>query len=196
MNIDLLTILLVTLLPIIASPGPANILYAASASSFGIKKTIPFWLSTNITSLFQTLAIGLGLNLIMQIYPLIIVVLKYIGVLFLLYLAYKFSKLSVNAEKKIEVLTFRDGVIIEILNMKFLLIPSLMFSQFYTPSDGYVKIFILSFTLLLITLTTSMIWMLGGNSLASFVSDGKMQKYQGVFFSLLLFITAIWLGFN
>jgi len=196
LNIDLLTILLVTLLPIIASPGPANILYAASASSFGIKKTIPFWLSTNITSLFQTLAIGLGLNLIMQIYPLIIVVLKYIGVLFLLYLAYKFSKLSVNAEKKIEVLTFRDGVIIEILNMKFLLIPSLMFSQFYTPSDGYVKIFILSFTLLLITLTTSMIWMLGGNSLASFVSDGKMQKYQGVFFSLLLFITAIWLGFN
>ena len=196
MNLDLLTILLVALLPIIASPGPANILYAASASSFGIKKTIPFWLSTNITSLLQTLAIGLGLNLIMQIYPLIVVVLKYIGVLFLLYLAYKFSKLSVNAEKKIEVLTFRDGVIIEILNMKFLLIPSLMFSQFYTPSGGYVKIFILSFTLLLITLTTSMIWMLGGNSLASFVSDGKMQKYQGVFFSLLLFITAIWLGFN
>jgi len=196
LNLDLLTILLVTLLPIIASPGPANILYAASASSFGIKKTIPFWLSTNITSLFQTLAIGLGLNLIMQIYPLIIVVLKYIGVLFLLYLAYKFSKFSVNAEKKIEVLTFKDGVIIEILNMKFLLIPSLMFSQFYTPSDGYVQIFILSFTLLLITLTTSMIWMLGGNSLASFVSDDKMKKYQGALFSLLLFITAIWLGFN
>ena len=196
MNLDLLTILLVTLLPIIASPGPANILYAASASSFGIKKTIPFWLSTNITSLFQTLAIGLGLNLIMQVYPLIIVVLKYIGVLFLLYLAYKFSKFSVNAEKKIEVLTFKDGVIIEILNMKFLLIPSLMFSQFYVPSEGYVQIFILSFTLLLITLTTSMIWMLGGNSLASFVSDDKMQKYQGVLFSLLLFITAIWLGFN
>jgi len=196
MNLDLLTILLVTLFPIIAGPGPANILYAASASSFGIKKTIPFWLSTNITSLFQTLAIGLGLNIIMQAYPLTVVVLKYIGVLFLLYLAYKFSKLSVNAEKKIEVLTFRDGVIIEILNMKFLLIPSLMFSQFYILSDGYEQIFILSFTLLFITLGTSIIWMLGGNTLASFVSDQKMQKYQGAFFSALLFITAIWLGLN
>ena len=196
MNLDLLTILLVTLLPIIASPGPANILYAASASSFGIKKTIPFWLSTNITSLFQTLAIGLGLNIIMQAYPLTVVVLKYIGVLFLLYLAYKFSKLSVNAEKKIEVLTFKDGVVIEILNMKFLLIPSLMFSQFYILSDGYEQIFILSFTLLFITLGTSMIWMLGGNTLASFVSDQQMQKYQGAFFSALLFITAIWLGLN
>ena len=196
MNLDLLTILLVTLLPIIASPGPANILYAASASSFGIKKTIPFWLSTNMTSFFQTLAIGLGLNLIMQLYPMIIVVLKYIGVLFLLYLAYKFSKFSVNADKKIDVLTFKDGFVIEILNMKFLLIPSLMFSQFYTPSDSYEQIFILSFTLLLITLSTSMMWMLGGNALASLVSDDKMQKYQEVFFSLLLFITAIWLGFN
>jgi len=196
LNLDLLTILLVTLLPIIASPGPANILYAASASSFGIKKTIPFWLSTNMTSFFQTLAIGLGLNLIMQLYPMIIVVLKYIGVLFLLYLAYKFSKFSVNADKKIDVLTFKDGFVIEILNMKFLLIPSLMFSQFYTPSDSYEQIFILSFTLLLITLSTSMMWMLGGNALASLVSDDKMQKYQEVFFSLLLFITAIWLGFN
>ncbi len=196
MNLDLLTILLVTLLPIIASPGPANILYAASASSFGIKKTIPFWLSTNMTSFFQTLAIGLGLNLIMQLYPMIIVVLKYIGVLFLLYLAYKFSKFSVNADKKIDVLTFKDGFVIEILNMKFLLIPSLMFSQFYTPSDSYEQIFILSFTLLLITLSTSMMWMLGGNALASLVSDDKMKKYQEIFFSLLLFITAIWLGFN
>ena len=192
----MLLLLLATLLPIIASPGLANILYAASASSFGIKRTIPFWLSTNITSLFQTLAIGFGLNMLMQAYPIVTVFLKYAGVLFLLYLAYRFSKFSVHTDKKIEVLTFKDGVIIESLNMKFLLIPSLMFSQFYIPSDGYEKIFILSFILLVITLTTSMLWILGGNSLASFVSNAKMQKYEGTFFSSLLFITAIWLGFN
>ena len=62
MNIEFVLLWLVTLLPIIISPGPANILYAASGSSFGVKATIPFWLATNITSIFQTLAIGFGLS--------------------------------------------------------------------------------------------------------------------------------------
>jgi len=76
------------------------------------------------------------------------------------------------------------------------MIPSIMFSQFYRPSDGYEQIFILTFVLLAITLTTSMTWILGGNTFASFVSNKKIQKHQGTFFGSLLFITAVWLAIN
>ncbi len=191
-----MAIFLLTLLPIISSPGPANILYAASGSSFGVKKTIPFWLATNITSVFQTLAVGFGLNFIMQTHPEVLLFIRYLGIVFLFYLAYKFFKMSVDTQSSITPLTFKDGVIIEALNAKYLLIPSIMFSQFYNPSEGYAKIVILSFLLLSITLTSSMIWILGGNTLSSFVSDEKMQQYQGIFFGSLLFITAVWLSLN
>jgi len=196
LDLYFLTLLLVTLLLIIPSPGPANILYAVSGSSFGVKKTVPFWLATNITSLFQTLSVGFGLNLVMQTNPEVAIIVKYLGVGFLFYLAYKFFKMSVDAKTSIKPLTFKDGIIIEILNAKYLMIPSIMFSQFYRPSDGYGQIFILSFVLLAITLTTSMTWILGGNTFASFVSDEKRQKHQGTFFGSLLFITAIWLAIN
>ena len=196
MNFEFITIFLLTLLPIISSPGPANILYAASGSSFGVKRTIPFWLATNITSVFQTLFIGFGLNFLMKTNPHIMVIINYTGVLFLVYLAFKFFRMSVSLQKTAKPLTFKDGVIIEALNAKYLLVPSIMFSQFYNPNEGYIQIFVLTFSLLSITLTTSMLWILGGNTLATFVSDDKMQKYQGLFFGSLLLITALWLGIN
>lgn len=196
MNIEFIIVFILTLLPIVGSPGPANILYAASGSSFGIKTTIPFWLATNITSVFQTLMVGFGLNFLMQTNPKILIIIQYLGVGFLIYLAYKFLKMSVDIQSKIKPLTFKDGVVIEAFNAKFLLVPSVMFSQFYTPSDGYIHIFVLTLSLLALTLSSSMLWIVGGNTLSSFVSDEKIQKYQALLFGTLLFITAVWLGFN
>jgi threonine/homoserine/homoserine lactone efflux protein len=194
MNLEFVFLWLVTLLPIVISPGPANILYAASGSTFGVVGTIPFWLATNITSVFQTLAVGFGMNFLLYTYPNIANTIKYMGILFLLYLAFKFFKMSNSLKETVAPLTFKDGVIVEILNVKYLLIPTIMFSQFYTPQDeDYLQIYMLTFALLALTLTTSMIWILGGKSLAVFVSKKNTQKVQGLLFGTLLCITALWL---
>jgi len=194
MNTELIFVWLITLLPIVLSPGPANILYAASGSSFGVKGTVPFWLGTNVTSIFQTLSVGFGLDFIISTYPEILSAIKYIGIIFLLYLAFKFFKMSNTLKTTFTPLTFKDGVIVEILNVKYLLIPTIMFSQFYSPeTGGYVQIFALTFALVLLTLTTSMIWIVGGNSLALFVSDKHRQRAQGTLFGSLLCATALWL---
>lgn len=196
MSNEFILLWLFTLLPIIISPGPANILYAASGSAFGIKKTVPFWLATNLTSVFQTLAVGFGLGSILSVYPNAGIFVKYLGILFLLYLSYKFLNMSVKQSEELKPLSFKDGVIIEILNMKYLLIPTIMFSQFYNPNDGYRQILLLALSLVALTSITSMIWIVGGNMLSSFIKSQKMQKRQSLFFSLLLLTTAIWLSFN
>lgn len=194
MDTELVLLWFITLLPIVISPGPANILYAASGSSFGVKGTVPFWLGTNITSVFQTLAVGFGLDFIISTYPEIISTIKYMGIAFLLYLAFKFFKMSSTLRQTFKPLTFKDGVIVEILNAKYLLIPTIMFSQFYTPeTGGYIQIFALTLALVSLTLTTSMIWIVGGNSLALFVSRENTQKIQGRIFGILLCLTALWL---
>jgi len=194
MNIEFTLLWLATLLPIVISPGPANILYAASGSAFGVRATVPFWLGTNITSIFQTLAVGFGLDFLISSYPEIANTMKYLGIIFLLYLAYKFFMMSNRLNETTSPLSFKDGVIVEVLNIKYLLIPTIMFSQFYTPnSSDYSQIFILTFALLSLTLTTSMIWILGGRSLALFVSKKDTQRIQGLVFGSLLCITAVWL---
>ena len=78
--------------------------------------------------------------------------------------------------------------------MKYLLIPTIMFSQFYSPdSGGYGQILLLTFALLCLTLTTSMIWIIGGSTLASFVLNESRQRVEGIFFGSLLCVTALWL---
>ncbi len=194
MNTEFVFLWLATLLPIVISPGPANILYAASGSSFGVKGTVPFWLATNITSVFQTLAVGFGLNFLISAYPQIADMMKYMGIIFLLYLAFKFFKMSNTLKETLAPLTFKDGVVVEILNIKYLLIPTIMFSQFYHPeTGGYKQILILTFALVSLTLTTSMVWILGGKSLALFVSSKNTQRVQGLLFGSLLCVTALWL---
>ena len=61
--------------------------------------------------------------------------------------------MSNTLKEAVEPLTFRDGVVVEILNAKYLLIPTIMFLQFYTPeTGGYRQIFILTFALVSLTL--------------------------------------------
>nr|WP_320116718.1 LysE family translocator [uncultured Desulfuromonas sp.] len=194
MTFDTFFLWLATLLPLVISPGPANILYAASGSTFGVKGTVPFWLGANMTGMFQSLTVGFCIDYIVSISPRILDGIKYAGVLFLLYLAVKFFKLSCREGHILKPLTFKDGVIVELLNAKFLLVPTIMFSQFYTPGPGSTQRIVgLALALLMLTLSTNMIWIVGGNSLATFVADARHQKTQGLLFGFLLTGTAFWL---
>jgi len=179
MPIETTLLWLATLLPIVISPGPANILYAASGSTFGIRATLPFWLATNIVSVFQALAIGFGLGYLLSNYPHLTLMLKYMGIIFLLYLAFKFFKMSNTVKENIVPLTFKDGIIIQLFNIKFLLVPTIMFSQFFqSETDSYTQIFILTFHLVSLTLATSMVWIMGGKSLAYIASKKKPNKFR------------------
>ena len=84
------------------TPGPNNVVASYSGFNFGITKTIPLILGVTLgfTSLIFFLTIGL-IN-VFKIFPILQNILKYLGTLFLLYLAYKisFSKSSKEEEKK------------------------------------------------------------------------------------------------
>ena len=83
------------------TPGPNNIVASYSGFNFGVKKTIPHILGVALgfTSLVFFLTVGL-IN-VFKLFPLIQVIIKYLGTLFLLYLAYKiaFSKSSTDTKK-------------------------------------------------------------------------------------------------
>ncbi len=181
--------------PLAISPGPANVLFAASGSAFGVRGSIPFWLGTNITCVFQSLAIGFGLGYILSTYPSTIGALKLVGVLFLLYLSYKFFRLTVSKVEEIKPLSFKQGIVVELFNAKYLVIPTIMFTQFYTPgTDGFSQVVLLTASLALLTMTCNMVWVLGGKVLTDIVIDRKAQKIQGAVFGVMLCITAFWLA--
>ena len=86
-------ILSITLFGIVAAftPGPNNFVAFYSGFNFGIKRTLPHIIGVTLGFPFLLLCLALGLINIFKLYPLIQEVLKYLGTLFLIYLAYKIS---------------------------------------------------------------------------------------------------------
>ena len=81
------------------TPGPNNVVASYSGFNFGIKKTIPhiFGVTFGFTSVVFALTIGL-VN-VFKLFPIIQTILKYLGSLFLIYLAYKISFSKPSDEK-------------------------------------------------------------------------------------------------
>jgi threonine/homoserine/homoserine lactone efflux protein len=113
----------------------------------------------------------------------------------LAYLAVRFFRSGVSNEAIAKPLSFKEGVFIELLNAKYLLIPVVMFSQFYSPSeDGVMGLITLTISLPALTMTSNYIWVVGGSFLTSVLAREWVAKYQGFIFGGVLLATAIWLG--
>ncbi len=50
--------------PLVISPGPANVMFAASGAKFGIKKSIPLMIGIDLIFVVQSILIGFGLGTI------------------------------------------------------------------------------------------------------------------------------------
>ena len=84
------------------TPGPNNMMVAASSVNFGFKKTIPHMLGIAFGFSFMFIAAGLGFGKIFEIFPLLYDILKIIGFIYLLYLAWKIAQFKASAEHNIE----------------------------------------------------------------------------------------------
>ncbi|MES2563077.1 MAG: LysE family translocator [Pseudomonadota bacterium] len=70
------------------TPGPNNIMLLASGVNFGFRATIPHILGISTGFLFMVIAVGLGLTEVFARYPLSYIAMRWIGVVYLLYLAW------------------------------------------------------------------------------------------------------------
>lgn len=183
------------LAPLSFSPGPANVLFAASGGAFGFRRTLPFLLGTNLVCVIQTALVGYGLAAIVTESQTVQTVLRWMGVLVLLYLALRFFRSKAEHGQVPGPLGFKEGVLVELFNAKFLLIPVMMFSLFYHPEkSGVWTVPALTAALVAMTLTANLAWVAGGRAAVAALEQGWFARHQGKFFGTVLLLTALWLA--
>lgn len=74
------------------TPGPNNIMLLSSGLTFGYKKTLPHIVGVVLGFPFMTVCVGMGLGKFFQQYSALFLALKYVGILYLLWLAWHISK--------------------------------------------------------------------------------------------------------
>ena len=175
------------------TPGPNNVVASYSGFNFGITKTIPLILGVTLgfTSLIFFLTIGL-IN-VFKIFPILQNILKYLGTLFLTYLAYKisFSKSSREEEKKNPV-TFFDTYFFQFLNPKGVLFGIIIVSTYLELGENYLSYAIQIVLLAFIFSSTSItLWTFIGKFLRKFATNDKFINYFNYAMSLLLLLSIV-----
>ena len=175
------------------TPGPNNVVASYSGFNFGIKKTIPHILGVTLGFTSLVIALTFGLVNIFKLFPIIQIVLKYLGSFFLIYLAYKISFSKSSTEKKSEnPISFLDTFIFQFLNPKGVLIGIIIVSTYIEYGDNYLnyatQIVLFAF---IISLSSITFWTFVGKYLRKFATNEKFIKYFNYAMSGLLLLSII-----
>ncbi len=95
------TILAFSLFAFVTSitPGPNNLMLLASGVNFGFRKTVPHIFGISSGFLVLVLAVGFGLGEVFTRFPLAYEILKWTGVIYLLYLAWNIANSDPPSDK-------------------------------------------------------------------------------------------------
>lgn len=101
------------------TPGPNNVMLAASGANFGYRRTLPYLLGINAGVFGLTLVVCLGLGAVFMRYPQVHGVLKIVGALYLVYLSWKLAGARLAATAKVgQPLSFVNGATFQLVNPK------------------------------------------------------------------------------
>jgi len=189
-------ILSITLFGIVVAytPGPNNFVAFYSGFNFGIKRTLPHILGVTFGFPFLLLCMALGLINIFKLYPLIQEILKYLGTLFLIYLAYKisFSGSVTGDNKNKNPVKFLETFIFQFLNPKGVIASVIVVSTYIDSGENFInyttQIIILAF---IVSVTSITLWTFMGKFLRKFATNQKFINYFNYVMSLLLLLSII-----
>ena len=170
------------------TPGPNNIVASYSGFNFGIIKTIPHILGVTLGFTALIISLIVGLINIFKLYPLIQEVLKYLGTLFLLYLAFKISfSNSDNNSNSENPVKFIETFLFQFLNPKGVIVGIIIVSTYIQLDVNYMnyslQVIILA---LLFSVTSITSWTFVGKFLRKFATNEKFIKLFNYAMSILL----------
>mgnify|MGYP001040456082 FL=1 len=176
------------------TPGPNNSILAASGIKFGFIRSIPNIIGISSGHGIQLALVCFGLGSLFAQFPLLLEILKYIGAIYLLYLAWKmFGSLNISiAEEKSSPLKYYEAILFQFVNPKAWVICITAVSLFYPEKENLIigTLFLVIMSTI-INLPSISMWAFGGSVIRHYLSNEKLKKSVEWFLALLLLGTAI-----
>ncbi len=175
------------------TPGPNNVVASYSGFNFGFVKTIPHILGVTLGFTSLVLFLSIGLINIFKLFPIIQIIIKYLGTLFLVSRAYKiaFSPTSYETIKENPV-KFIETFLFQYLNPKGVTVAIIVVSTYVELGENYLsyatQVIALAF---IFSVTSITLWTFIGKFLRKFATNDKFIKYFNYVMSGLLLLSII-----
>ena len=175
------------------TPGPNNILSSYSGFNFGFKKTIPLMLGVILGWTTMLTVMASGLIIIFQKYIFLQSIIKILGTIFLIYLAYKIAFSSTNESENIKKpVLFFDTFLFQFINPKGVIVAMITVSTFIDAQNNYLRDAIIVITIYFFMAVFSVSsWCLLGKYLRNFATSENFIKKFNYTMSFLLIVCVI-----
>lgn len=156
------------------TPGPNNLMLMASGANYGFRRTIPHMLGIGIGFTLMVVVVGLGLMQVFDAVPAAHTVLKYGGMAYLLWLAWKIahSELPDTSQGSGRPMTFVQAALFQWVNPKAWQM-ALTAITLYAPDRNLTSILLVGGVFGAINLPTVSTWTLMGQQMRRILSNRR-----------------------
>ena len=170
------------------TPGPNNLMLAASGLNFGFRRTIPHMLGVSVGVMLMVLAVGLGLGAVFATYPAVYAVLRYGGAAYLLYLAWRIATAGAPgaAGRAARPFTFMQAAAFQWVNPKaWIMVVGAIAT--YTPQNGFFANLLMVMLLFgVVNLPSISLWVYAGSALRHALRTPRAVRIFNLTMAVLL----------
>lgn len=192
----LTTIAGVSILPLIwyclvmgMTPGPNNLMLAASGMNFGLRRTLPHICGVFVGFSVLVFCTGLGIGRLYESVPMLQSVLRWVGAGFLLYLAWRIAGAS-RAEHPEDArpLRFVEAATFQVVNPKAWIF-SITAATGFLSGGGLAATTVLTLAAMGVTVLSTTTWTLFGTALARIIERERTHRIINALFAAGLVAT-------
>jgi threonine/homoserine/homoserine lactone efflux protein len=190
-----------TLIPLIvyafvssATPGPNNIMLTASGANFGFRRTIPHMIGISVGFCFMLAVMGLGLGAVFLALPQLQLVLKIVGAVYMLWLAWKIANAGApkSTETQATPLTFLQAAAFQWVNVKAWIMCITTVAIYVPGGEGQWRALALAVVIFgLVNLPTVALWAGLGVGVRRFLQNPKALRAFNITMAVLLVASLI-----
>jgi threonine/homoserine/homoserine lactone efflux protein len=189
MPLDIFLALVVFASVMAFTPGPNNIMLAASGVNFGFARTFPHMLGVTVGFLVMLLAGGVGIGLLVATWPALQTAMKIAGAAYMLWLAWKVATAHVSGGERAErarPFTFMQAAAFQWINPKAVIAAVSAIAVYVRPGHQWVDFPVMLAVLGVCTFLSVATWTGFGVALRRLLRDPVHARIFNVSMALLL----------
>jgi len=192
MNVDWLAAFLTFGFASAGTPGPNNMMLAASGATFGLRRTVPHIAGIAIGFPAMIAAVGLGLGEVFRLFPVVQEVLKWVGSAYLLYLSWKIATAAgtspeeAKAQARGKPLTFWQAAAFQWVNPKAWTMVMAMMSVYAGRNSSYTAdVILMSVMFVGVAVITATAWAVVGVGAGRLLSPARLVWFNRIMAALM-----------
>lgn len=162
--------------------------------NFGVRRGIPHLFGICIGFGVMLVLVGLGFGTLFKLYPILHELIKAIGVIYLLYLAWKIgtTRQSSAGNTRTKPMTFWQAAAFQWINPKAWVMGSSALAAFTSlEADFFIQVLIVAGTFMVITIPSAGIWLAFGAGLQHLLKDPDHFRIFNISMAVLLIVSIL-----